>query len=160
NWRVHGVSIRPGRPTAYGIGPDGQQVFGLPGNPVGCLVCLRVFVSVAIDGQSGLPPVLPSLIAAQIRTDVRASKDPRPAFLPAAAWPLRYVCLVRWMVWVCTGVSSRGVYFASWLLGIMFFAVNVHWLWSVTQPGDVALCVWFGLAFPLTAWPVRHMFRR
>jgi molybdopterin molybdotransferase len=34
------VSQRPGMPMWFGVGPAGQVVFGLPGNPVATLVCL------------------------------------------------------------------------------------------------------------------------
>ncbi len=30
----HNIAQRPGRPMWFGIGPQGQAVFGLPGNPV------------------------------------------------------------------------------------------------------------------------------
>jgi molybdopterin molybdotransferase len=38
------VAQRPGMPMWFGIGPTGQVVFGLPGNPVATLVCLRRYV--------------------------------------------------------------------------------------------------------------------
>ena len=40
----HNVAQRPGRPMWFGIGPQGQAVFGLPGNPVSTLVCLIRYV--------------------------------------------------------------------------------------------------------------------
>ncbi|MDP9083507.1 MAG: molybdopterin molybdotransferase MoeA, partial [Pseudomonadota bacterium] len=36
----HNIAQRPGKPMWFGIGPQGQSVFGLPGNPVSTLVCL------------------------------------------------------------------------------------------------------------------------
>jgi molybdopterin molybdotransferase len=44
---VHGLSIRPGKPTILGVA-DGKPVVGLPGNPVSALVVAGLFV----------PPVL------------------------------------------------------------------------------------------------------
>jgi molybdopterin molybdotransferase len=38
------VAQRPGMPMWFGVGPTGQVVFGLPGNPVATLVCLRRYV--------------------------------------------------------------------------------------------------------------------
>ncbi len=38
------VAQRPGRPMWFGVGPAGQLVFGLPGNPVSTLVCLVRYV--------------------------------------------------------------------------------------------------------------------
>ncbi len=55
----HNVAQRPGRPMWFGIGPQGQSVFGLPGNPVSTLVCLIRYVIPAIAeamGTSRLPP--------------------------------------------------------------------------------------------------------
>ena len=39
----HRVSQRPGKPLYYGV-KNNKQVFGLPGNPVSSLVCLRKYV--------------------------------------------------------------------------------------------------------------------
>jgi molybdopterin molybdotransferase len=44
----HQVAQRPGRPMWFGVGPRGQLVFGLPGNPVSTLVCLVRFVLPAL----------------------------------------------------------------------------------------------------------------
>lgn len=82
-WLVHGVDMRPGRPMGYGVGPAGQHVFGLPGNPASSFVCFCLFVRAAIDGLSGLPARLPTFWNARLAGDVRSSKDPRPAYLPA-----------------------------------------------------------------------------
>jgi molybdopterin molybdotransferase len=38
------VAQRPGMPMWFGVGPTGQVVFGLPGNPVATLVCLTRYV--------------------------------------------------------------------------------------------------------------------
>jgi molybdopterin molybdotransferase len=42
------VAQRPGRPMWFGVGPQGQLVFGLPGNPVSTLVCLVRYVLPAL----------------------------------------------------------------------------------------------------------------
>ena len=44
----HHIAQRPGKPMWFGIGPQGQAVFGLPGNPVSTLVCLIRYVIPAI----------------------------------------------------------------------------------------------------------------
>ncbi len=44
----HNIAQRPGKPMWFGIGPAGQAVFGLPGNPVSTLVCLIRYVIPAI----------------------------------------------------------------------------------------------------------------
>ncbi len=49
-WRV---AMRPGHPLAFGTGPEGQAVFGLPGNPVSSMVCFEQFVAPALRAMTG-----------------------------------------------------------------------------------------------------------
>ena len=49
----HKVSQRPGKPMWFGIGPRGQPVFALPGNPVSTLVCCRHYVLPALFEAGG-----------------------------------------------------------------------------------------------------------
>jgi len=84
-WLFQGVDVRPGKPTAYGIGPGGQHVFGLPGNPMSCLVCYLLFVRMAIDGLRGMAANPPSILRLRLDVGVKPARDPRPAFLPASA---------------------------------------------------------------------------
>ena len=50
----HKISQRPGKPMWFGIGPNKQAVFALPGNPVSTLVCCRQYVIPALDAASGI----------------------------------------------------------------------------------------------------------
>src|ERR1700736_2751511 len=59
----HNVAQRPGRPMWFGIGPQGQAVFGLPGNPVSTLVCLIRYVIPAIAEAMGTKRALPERLA-------------------------------------------------------------------------------------------------
>jgi molybdopterin molybdotransferase len=59
----HAVAQRPGRPMWFGIGPQGQAVFGLPGNPVSTLVCLIRYVIPAIAEAMGTRRVSPERLA-------------------------------------------------------------------------------------------------
>ena len=52
----HKVAQRPGRPLWFGVGPSGQPVFALPGNPVSTLVCLIRYVLPALLRLCGAPP--------------------------------------------------------------------------------------------------------
>jgi molybdopterin molybdotransferase len=54
---VHGVSLKPGKPTILAV-CDGKAVFGLPGNPVSCMVTYDLFVAPTLAYLSGvgLPP--------------------------------------------------------------------------------------------------------
>jgi molybdopterin molybdotransferase len=47
------VAQRPGMPMWFGVGPGGQAVFGLPGNPVSTLVCLLRYVVPAMAVAMG-----------------------------------------------------------------------------------------------------------
>lgn len=52
---VHGVAVRPGRPTILAVA-GGKPVFGLPGHPVSCLTIFRLFVEPAISRWMGTAP--------------------------------------------------------------------------------------------------------
>lgn len=59
----HKISQRPGRPMWFGIGPQKQAVFALPGNPVSTLVCCRHYVIPALANASGASPGNPEFAA-------------------------------------------------------------------------------------------------
>ncbi len=50
---VHGVNVKPGKPTILGV-CDGKPVIGLPGNPVSALVIARLFVVPVLHHLLGL----------------------------------------------------------------------------------------------------------
>ena len=54
---VHGVSLKPGKPTILAV-CAGKAVFGLPGNPVSCMVTYELFVAPTLAHLSGaaVPP--------------------------------------------------------------------------------------------------------
>ncbi len=86
-WAFHGVSLKPGKPVAYGRGPDGQHVFGLPGNPVSAFVCAWLFVRMVVRGLQGfLPAAPPPRWRATLAGPIEPSRDPRPLFVPARVW--------------------------------------------------------------------------
>src|SRR6266404_1749883 len=59
----HNIAQRPGKPMWFGIGPHGQSVFGLPGNPVSTLVCLIRYVIPAIGEAMGTKRTPPERLA-------------------------------------------------------------------------------------------------
>jgi molybdopterin molybdotransferase len=61
----HRIAQRPGKPMWFGIGPEGQAVFALPGNPVSTMVCLSRYVVPALINAMGAAPgtALPAKIA-------------------------------------------------------------------------------------------------
>jgi molybdopterin molybdotransferase len=61
---VHGVNVRPGKPTILAV-CDQKAVIGLPGNPVSALVIASLFVKPVIEvllglRQARLQPSLPA----------------------------------------------------------------------------------------------------
>ncbi len=71
-----------------------------------------------------------------------------------------FVCLTPWLVAVCTAERARFLYFASFLFGFGFFAVNIRFIRYVTNEGYLALCVMYGALFVLAAWLIRHGYQR
>jgi molybdopterin molybdotransferase len=61
---VHGVNVKPGKPTILAV-CDGKPVVGLPGNPVSALVIMRIFIRPMIERLLGVTssPVQPSIHA-------------------------------------------------------------------------------------------------
>lgn len=51
---VHGVNVKPGKPTILGV-CAGKPVIGLPGNPVSALVIAGLFVRPVVERLLGLP---------------------------------------------------------------------------------------------------------
>lgn len=49
---VHGVSVKPGKPTILAV-CDGQAIFGLPGNPVSAMIIFNLFITPAICALLG-----------------------------------------------------------------------------------------------------------
>jgi molybdopterin molybdotransferase len=58
-----GVSLRPGKPTYFGVAPSGALVFGLPGNPVSAMVTFTLFARPALLTMQGADPGLRSIVA-------------------------------------------------------------------------------------------------
>jgi len=51
-----GLALRPGRPTWFGVAPDGTLAFGLPGNPVSAVVTFILLVRPALLALTGASP--------------------------------------------------------------------------------------------------------
>jgi molybdopterin molybdotransferase len=77
----HNIAQRPGKPMWFGIGPQGQSVFGLPGNPVSTLVCLIRYVIPAIAEAMGTRRGQPERLA--LASPV-TFEPPLTYFLPVA----------------------------------------------------------------------------
>jgi molybdopterin molybdotransferase len=58
----HGVAHRPGKPAGCWLGPEGQVILALPGNPVSALTGLHTFIIPALAVASGLSRPSPRLV--------------------------------------------------------------------------------------------------
>ncbi len=65
---VHGISLRPGKPTILGV-VEGKPAFGLPGNPVSAMIVFDLLVRPTIFLLSGhrQPPALQTVNARLLR---------------------------------------------------------------------------------------------
>jgi molybdopterin molybdotransferase len=70
------VAMRPGKPTAFGL-IAGKLIFGLPGNPVSCMVCFEQFVRPALLKKMGHTHLFRPQIEAVLVDDVKTKKDLR-----------------------------------------------------------------------------------
>ena len=78
---VHGLAIRPGKPTVIGL-VNGKPAFGLPGNPVSAMVVFDLVVRPALYHLSGSAnPPEPPTVSASLAQDI-ASTSGREDFVP------------------------------------------------------------------------------
>jgi len=78
---VHGIAIKPGKPTILAVA-DGVPMIGLPGNPVSALVVAGLFIVPLIKMLMGMErPALVPKVSAQISINV-ASEAGREDYLP------------------------------------------------------------------------------
>ncbi|MDR7855350.1 molybdopterin molybdotransferase MoeA [Tissierella sp.] len=59
---VHGVSIKPGKPTIMGEG-KGKLIFGLPGHPVSSIIVFKTFLEFFINKKLGIDTISPRINA-------------------------------------------------------------------------------------------------
>ena len=78
---VHGVNIRPGKPTILGV-CDGKPVIGLPGNPVSALVNVEMFVAPVVKSLLGEKLERPKPAVSAILMVNLASESGREEWVP------------------------------------------------------------------------------
>ena len=79
--RVESVSVRPGKPTFFGVLGDGRRLLGLPGNPASAFVCAEMFLHPILNAYQGAPPE-PATITARLEQDLPAN-GPREHWMRA-----------------------------------------------------------------------------
>ena len=70
------VAMRPGKPTTFGLIGD-KLIFGLPGNPVSCMVCFEQFVRPALLKKMGHTHLFRPQVEAVLVDDAKTKKDLR-----------------------------------------------------------------------------------
>lgn len=82
---VHGINIRPGKPTILAV-CDGKPMIGLPGNPVSALVIARLLVKPLVETLSGqTEPTIENVITAHLTLNL-SSITGREDFLPVRVY--------------------------------------------------------------------------
>jgi molybdopterin molybdotransferase len=76
---LHGIAQRPGKPMWFGIGPQGQVIFALPGNPVSALVCAVRYLLPALEHAIGLTAAAPVKV---VLADAAATHPTLTCFVP------------------------------------------------------------------------------
>jgi molybdopterin molybdotransferase len=83
---VHGVNVRPGKPTILAV-CDGKPVIGLPGNPVSALVIASLFVVPVVEALQGLTRFKPKAsVKAQLNLNL-SSQAGREDWVPVHLLP-------------------------------------------------------------------------
>jgi molybdopterin molybdotransferase len=69
---VHGVSLKPGKPTILAV-CDGKAVFGLPGNPVSCMVTFDLFVAPTLAHLTGAQAPARRTVTARLARNIASA---------------------------------------------------------------------------------------
>lgn len=77
---LHRIAQKPGKPMWFGIGPRGQVVFALPGNPVSALVCATRYARPALLAAQGMPPPATEHVVLDAEVDINPTLV---SFVPA-----------------------------------------------------------------------------
>jgi molybdopterin molybdotransferase len=86
----YGVAQRPGQPLWFGVGPRGQLVFGLPGNPVATLMCVARYVLPALRAAMlGQPARRERIALAEAAIGRKVTSFTPVVLLPDAGTPAR-----------------------------------------------------------------------
>ena len=71
---VHGVAVKPGKPTILAVCKTQdippKAVIGLPGNPVSALVIARLFVAPLVRQMLGLRAIIPPSVSARLTINI------------------------------------------------------------------------------------------
>lgn len=124
---VHGVSVKPGKPTIIALA-DGVPVFGLPGNPVSAMTIFDLFVTPAIRAMLGANERGLHCLKARLTRNI-ASTTGREDYVqvtleqrdgmywatPVAGKPNQIFTMVRANGVVCVPLNANGLSAGDWV---------------------------------------------
>jgi apolipoprotein N-acyltransferase len=100
--------------------------------------------------RAGWRPTLLAILSALLLT---------LAFPPIGLSWLAYVALAPLLVMAVRTPSARVAVVAAWLGGIVFFGINMWWIWPVTRAGAIALVPYLAAYWAVFAYAVRGINR-
>jgi len=129
---VHGVSLRPGKPTILAVA-NGKPVFGLPGNPVSCMVTFDLFVGPTLARLSGRRAPPRNVVRARLAHNIPSaagredyvqvaleSRDDEPWAVPVFGKSNLIYTLVRSDGMVKVELDEGGLREGDWVSVILF----------------------------------------
>jgi molybdopterin molybdotransferase len=124
---VHGVSVKPGKPTILAL-CDGKAVFGLPGNPVSAMVIFDLFVGPAIRLMMGAEPPVRTVVRAKLARNLNSTtgredyvqvrleeRNGEPWAVPVLGKSNLIYTLVHSQGTVVVPLDSNGIAAGSWV---------------------------------------------
>jgi len=67
-----------------------------------------------------------------------------------------FFAMVPWGLALCGAVNKTWVIFWAWLGGVVFWAINLYWLWWITLPGYIAGLLYLSLYWLIAAIILRR----
>ncbi len=77
------------------------------------------------------------------------------AAAPLKLWFLAWIALAPMLVAASEATTVRRAALAGWLTGVLYFAMNLWWLWTASIPGAIAIIVIFACYWGLVAGILR-----
>ena len=81
-------------------------------------------------------------------------------FPPLDCWYVAYVALVPWVLAVTAAERGRWALVCCYLAGVVFWAINLHWLLWMAVAGYIPLVLYLSLYWLVAGWAVRKASRR